>query len=264
MTTEARTGFENAWMGLLLTLSDGMPAKIAAYNAAIGCSITAQLAGSYVFATDATLIDDVNKAGAVTVTIPAGTYTAAELAAQLNGDADFTDQGIEATTRLVDFLVVQMAVKGGSDMITVGDGSANATLGIVNGQKYKSTPLQDIALYRVRDVEDYDDAMAYPSCLIGPEGQEVVSDDGQENEYRLIVRFLTSSIVYTAGASHTAYRQALQFGQFAKELIHESTNFHQSVDGKHVESITPGASVGENKKIRGLCDVSVIVHVEED
>lgn len=260
MTLFTGKGLEAAAGAALFTLSSALPAKIAALNATESATILAMLAGPYVFASDNTLLlSNPETAGAVTITIPAGTYTATQLAAQLNGDVAFTGMGLEAGTfGDDDFFYARIAAKGVNGSIKVGAGTACSTLGVTAGQLYRYFALQEPELYRIADIEA--EPVKYPEAVAMADTADI---SGDERIYNVTVRFHFADPITGAGATTGLLWISSRYAQLAVEVFQESANMHGIGVGADVTSIEY-TTYELNNRMRGAVDIHLDVNLEEE
>lgn len=207
MTIAARKGFENSLTALVFRILGGLPAKIAAYNAATSVTARTFASGPYTLGDDLTLKLTLASDGTERVgTIAQGIYTAQQLADAINADVDlsavftasvFFDQDADGSG---DFVAISETAKGSAGVITLGDGTINSTLGwAARAYIWRWAPVQNIAEYHIWPTDfDSSDIADYPALRVWGDA-DPHNDTGAEMVYyradmRLYCAYGTESI----------------------------------------------------------------------
>jgi len=236
------TGFENPLQAIKFTLTDQLPAKVAEINAATSATLQAWLAGSYVFSAEKTIILDIRSSHpsapkTVTVTIPADTYTAAELAAIFESAENDV---IETTVEMVNYLSVAIKGASGENSIVVGAGTGNSVLGWSTGYTVNHKPLNDLQFIEVCDPDMW--PPTYPSLTLWCEGV-VPDDDGIHINYDIKARLRVTD---NDPADSNIYYKLSRMSRAIYEVLTDDDNAAAAFGGKINTVQPPTTTLFEN------------------
>jgi len=256
-------GAINAIESLIYTLSAAMPAKIATANAATSADIVAHLAGPYVLSASKTLILSLNNGAAITATISAGTYTAAQLAAVLNAVAAFSAIFTATTTLGARHLEIYVKTRGASCSIKVGAGTINTILGIVTNTIYNYHPLRDIEFFKMQDQAADDMIPAYPAFTFSLTGVEC-SDDMEHPTYSIEGRLYEACNTPSGDEVNLLGRHVLMLSDIAVDAIHDgNTDLHGQVSAAYSTGYSMAEMDSYNTLYRAHSTISFTVMVQE-
>lgn len=269
MTISTRKGWDNAIESVLHLISAQLPAKIVTYNAAHSVHLLTRLSGDYTLGADKTLIITVSNGSAVTVTVPSGTYTVAQLVTQLNGDSDFSGAGLTAVARMNNnYVEIYKTTRGAAGSIKLGDGTINDTLGWYNGESVSWYPLRDIAFYKAQTEAEDDMIPAYPALVA-----DVVSVDNGIDEGGGIyfVDYELSFRLYEVSAQgleeQSLLYQLSRLTELVMDVLRDTTNrnLNGQVNASFVTTINPMREMQiADSMFRMGVEFSITVRVQED
>jgi hypothetical protein len=266
MTLDLKRGTENVLRALQHHIAGELPSDIDTANNSTSATLIAYTKGPYTFDGSKKISITRNAAASPTEYTPAAdTYTAAQLAALLNGDATFGAALTADTVQAGSYLRIYDTTRATAGSLSVEDETGNAVLGWNEGYTANYMPLRDLAEIEIRyeNVEP----VAYPALHMRVTDMREVQGAPQMREYDVAMRLYEASQSPPFGDA--LYINLARYGRLIVDLLTPATGSRSlggQVNGVVLLNHTPGTTIetGGELLYRAFVDFTLAVQVQED
>jgi hypothetical protein len=266
MTLDTKKGILNVCESVIALLRAEIPGAVTTANAASSANLITPLAAPWTLNDDETLILARNSGTAVSGTISASTYTAAQLVTAINGDAGlsavWTADAVMNSTRVR----IYDSTRGTASNITVGAGTINSILGLVENTRYVYVPLQNIQQYTARQEDlDFQNA-AYPALFV--RADQVFPDldtAGEMIQYDLRMRLYDVYQASSGGSIDVLYHSLAHMAELIMDIMTGSPDMDGQTNGTTPNAVRPSDTIEINTGVyRGWVDFEFTIEVQEN